>query len=416
MSQLDTRTQKTIWSGVAYGIVLGFVAAYFQFKVPPVLPVLFDSYAYSPFVGGGLMSVFALAGLVLSVPVGHAIERHGAIPFLGCAFALMLAGSAMGLAFPGDGTTMLVSRGLEGIGAAVLAVCMPAFANMNAGPRHLSIVIAAQATWIPVGQVLANAIAGPFVADAIWQPVWWAGIAAITAMALWTAALAWRGTVALGPRRGAGDDDAVPDRPAEPLSRREWAALLAATTLFFLWQVQFMAYFTWLPEYLVTERDAAKDAAVLASQLPAVMLLVVAFATGFVLRAGVGAPDLLVFGLALQAAGWLMVPLDTGPAWTVASGVVWGVAAGITPTCLWSLPATLLGGHRAGTVASGVVLSGRYLGIIVGPVLAPVLLAWLGDWNAAIVTFGIATAVTVPWALYFARMARRLRAAQGTSR
>jgi MFS family permease len=413
MSRLATQTQNTNWSGVAYGIVLGFVAAYFQFKVPPVLPVLFDSYAYSPFVGGALMSVFALAGLVLSVPVGHAIERHGALPFLGGAFTLMLAGSALGLAAPEDGTTMLLSRGLEGIGAAVLAVCMPAFSNMNAGPRHLSLVIAAQATWIPVGQVLANAIAGPFVADAVWQPVWWGGIAAITAMALWTVAIARGGRVALGPRKRSGDDDAA---PAEPLSRREWGALLAATTLFFVWQVQFMAYFTWLPEYLVSVRGAANDAAVLASQLPAVMLLVVAFATGFVLRAGVGAPDLLVFGLALQAAGWLMVPFDTAPAWTIASSVVWGIAAGITPTCLWSLPATLLGGHRTGTVAAGVVLSGRYLGIIVGPILAPFLLAWFGDWDTAIAAFGIATAVTVPWAFYFARMARRLRAAQGTSR
>jgi MFS family permease len=407
VSNLETRTQSTNWSGVAYGIVLGFVAAYFQFKVPPVLPVLFDSYAYSPFVGGALMSVFALAGLVLSVPVGTAIERHGAIPFLGGAFALMLGGSALGLALPADGTVMLASRLLEGIGAAVLAVCMPAFSNMNAGPRHLSLVIAAQATWIPVGQVLANAIAEPFVADAVWQPVWWGGIVAIVAMALWTAVIARSGKVALGPRTRTADATAT---PAEPLSRREWAALLAATTLFFLWQVQFMAYFTWLPEYLVSVRGAANDAAVLASQLPAIMLLVVAFATGFVLRAGVGAPDLLIFGLILQAAGWLMVPFDTGPAWTIASGVVWGIAAGITPTCLWSLPATLLGGHRTGTTAAGVVLSGRYLGIIVGPILAPFLLAWLGDWDTAIVTFGVATAVTVPWAIYFARMARRLRA------
>lgn len=176
MSLPGTQTSATNWTGVSYGIVLGFVAAYFQFKVPPVLPVLLDDYSYDKFIAGGFMSIFAVAGMAISVRVGQAIRNHGAGRYLAGAFALMIVGSLLGLAGPESGTLMLVSRAIEGLGAAVLAVCMPAFANMNAGPRHLPIIIAFQATWIPVGQVSANLIAQPAVATGQWQPVWWAGI------------------------------------------------------------------------------------------------------------------------------------------------------------------------------------------------------------------------------------------------
>ncbi|MBM3560459.1 MAG: MFS transporter, partial [Alphaproteobacteria bacterium] len=221
----------TSWSGVAYGIALGYLAAYLQFKVPPVLPVLFDSYDYGAFVGGGLMSVFALAGLLFAVPVGHAIQRHGAVPFLVGAFVLLAAGSVLGLVRPEDGGMMLVARGLEGLGAVVLAVCMTAFANMNAGPRHLHVVVGIQATWIPMGQVVTNAVATPFVADGVWQPVWWAGLAGIAAMALWTAAIVAQGRIDLGPRGGRRRPADAPSVPDATLTRPEWRALLGAATL-----------------------------------------------------------------------------------------------------------------------------------------------------------------------------------------
>ncbi|MBT7360789.1 MAG: hypothetical protein HN813_02305, partial [Rhodospirillaceae bacterium] len=137
MSNPATQTSQTNWTGVSYGIVLGFVAAYFQFKVPPVLPVMFDLYAYDTIVAGGFMSIFAIAGMLISVRVGRAIRRDGAQRYLMAAFGLMLAGTALGLAFPESGSVMLTSRLIEGFGAAVLAVCMPAFANMSAGPGHL---------------------------------------------------------------------------------------------------------------------------------------------------------------------------------------------------------------------------------------------------------------------------------------
>lgn len=403
MSLPGTQTTATNWTGVSYGIVLGFVAAYFQFKVPPVLPVLLDDYSYDKFIAGGFMSVFAVAGMAISVRVGRAIRNHGAGRYLAGAFSLMIAGSLLGLAAPESGNLMLVSRAIEGLGAAVLALCMPAFANMNAGPRHLPLIIAFQATWIPVGQVSANVIAQPAVAAGQWQPVWWAGIIATLAVAAWTFAIVRRGGVDMGGHSNPSGSAAT----VSDTTRPERRALLFAAVLFFLWQAQFMAYFTWLPVYLVDVRGLTADSAVLINQIPVVVLLVFALATGFVLRAGIGVIPLLLTALALQAASWLLIPIADSIVIGTISLVAWGIAAGITPTCLWALPSVLLGGHRADTHAFAVVLTGRYLGILAGPLIAVAVFRLTGDWLAVAYTFGAITTFCAVVAFYLGVLVKR---------
>ena len=263
---------------------------------------------------------------------------------------------------------MLLSRTVEGFGAAVLAVCMPAFANMNAGPRHLPIVIALQATWIPVGQLIANLIAQPAVATGEWQPVWWAGIFATMAIGLWTVFLIRSNRVNFGSQIEESKNSE--NIKIQPIKKEEKQKLYLASVLFFLWQAQFMAYFTWLPVYLVDVRNFTADNAVMINQIPVIILLLFALISGLILKSGVGVFPLLVSSLALQAASWLLIPISDNLLIGTLSLVAWGIAAGITPTCLWSLPSVLLGGHRADTQAFALVLTGRYKGILARPLIA----------------------------------------------
>ncbi|MBC92973.1 MAG: hypothetical protein CMM38_04965 [Rhodospirillaceae bacterium] len=403
MSQPVTKNIATNWNGVSYGIVIGFVAAYFQFKVPPVLPVLLEDYNYDKFIAGGFMSIFAIAGMAISVRVGKKIRKNGALRYLIGAFILMIAGSLIGLTVPESGIMMLVSRAVEGLGAAILAICMPAFANMNAGPRHLPIIIAIQATWIPIGQLTANLIAQPAVANNNWQPVWWAGIIATLAVAGWTLLIYKKNSKDFG-RQAIQTKSEVP-----PINQNEQISMFIAATLFFLWQAQFMAYFTWLPVYLVDVRSFTADGAVLINQIPVVILLVFALLTGFVIKAGVRFFPLLLFALSLQAVSWLLVPFSDNTLTGTISLVAWGIAAGITPTCLWALPSVLLGGHRADTQAFAIVLTGRYIGILAGPLIAVAIFKSSGDWIVVAYTFGAITAICTLTAFYLYMLSSRIK-------
>ena len=404
MSRPNTQRVSTNWTGVSYGIVLGFVAAYFQFKIPPVLPILLNDHNYDKFIAGGFMSIFAIAGMIISVSIGKQITKHGAIKYLGGAFILLMTGSILGLLAPESGTVMLLSRMIEGFGAAVLAVCMTAFANMNAGPRHLPIIIALQATWIPVGQLIANLIAQPAVAIGEWQPVWWTGIFATIAIGTWTLFLIRSNRVDFGSQvEELKNSETI---KIQPIKKEEKKKLYLASVLFFLWQAQFMAYFTWLPVYLVDVRDFTADDAVMINQIPVIILLLFALITGLILKSGVGVFPLLVSSLTLQAVSWFLIPIADNLFIGTLSLVAWGIAAGITPTCLWSLPSVLLGGHRADTQAFALVLTGRYLGILAGPLIAVAVYKITENWISAAFTFGGITIICSLATLYLGKLVK----------
>jgi predicted MFS family arabinose efflux permease len=132
--------------GIAFGLGLAFLAAYQQFKLPVVLPVLLADYSYDRTLAGGFMSIYGFFGLFLSIPLGRAIERHGAASLIAWALLLMVLGNGIGLFRPESGWLMLTSRGLEGIAFAVLAIGGAALANANASPRSLPLVAGLMAT------------------------------------------------------------------------------------------------------------------------------------------------------------------------------------------------------------------------------------------------------------------------------
>ena len=83
------RTDRVV---VAFGLCLAFLAAFQMFKLPPVLPVLLESYRYDRTLAGGFMSVYALAGLIFSLWFARLLERHGIAGPVLAALGLMLLG------------------------------------------------------------------------------------------------------------------------------------------------------------------------------------------------------------------------------------------------------------------------------------------------------------------------------------
>jgi hypothetical protein len=98
-----------------------------------------------------------------------------------------------------------------------------------------------------------------------------------------------------------------------------------------------------------------------------------------------------MLGLTLQTAAWSLLPVAGGDWGGVALLVAYGMGAGVTPTCLFAMPAAILGARSGSGSAYGVIMTGRNLGVLVGPVLLPSVLAATGSWEGTAPTFAAAT-------------------------
>ncbi len=393
------------WTGIVFGLCLAYYAAYQQFKLPPALPVLLQTYGYDRALAGGFMSVYAAAGLLLSLPLARVLERFGILVPVLTALALMIVGTTLNLAAPENGWVVLAGRGLEGIGFAVLAIAGPVLANANATARQLPLIAGLLASWIPIGQLGATAAAPAAFAGPGWQALWWLGIAGALALALWAVALHSQRTVAFVSPPTAGGQSSTQHRRG---------SLILAAGAFMIFSGQYYAYMTWLPQYLVEVHGLSPSLAVLGYTVPVVTLIVTNLVFAMILRAGIPLGPLLAVGMASQAAVWWLIPVTGGGLGGVVSLVVYGIGAGIVPTCLFAVPGLLSGTGRPPASAFGILMTGRNLGVLVGPVLLALAFKSSGNWDVATPIFGTATTVGVAVCIWLSVVLAGAR--YGTSR
>ncbi len=380
---------RSNFTGIAFGLSLAAFAAYQQFKMPVALPVLLDSYGYDRALAGGFMSIYAVAGLLFSIALGRRIDRQGPGNLLLGGLGLFIVGCLFTLLVPQNGWLVLLGRGLEGLAFAVLAIAGPVLANGNAAPRHLPLVVGLTATWIPVGQLSATALAQAALPSLGWQVLWWVAIAGSLVFGLWTLQLRASGRVALGapdPSALAASADPSPKAAGFPPAAR--LSLMLAGAVFMLWSGQYFAYMTWLPQYLVEVHGLGVSGALLGYVIPVSLVIVFCVVTGTLLRLGVPLGRLLVAALGAQAAAWALVPLTGSPAIGLVALVLYGSSAGIVPTCLFAMPTAVLARREGVAPAFGIVMTGRNLGVLMGPVLLAQTFKLTGAWDLGVPLFG----------------------------
>ena len=365
---------RTWWPGVALGVGVSCACAYQQFKLPPVLPDLLRAHPHDPVVAAGFMSIYALIGLMVSQPLGRWLQGNGRLGRgLSIAGLVTAAGGALALIWPGSSILFLAGRGLEGLGFAVCAIAGPVIAAQAAAPRDLPLVTGLLTGWIPIGQIASALIAAQFPD---WRVLWWVGI--VLALAL--AVLGQRSAAAL--TRRATVEDA--------LSARHKALLWLGGSIFMLWSGQYFAFMTWLTSYLEIRHGLSLRESVGAYLLPVVVLLGFNILTGWALGKGLPLLRTLIIGLASQVAVWILAPFAEG--WLgILLLFVYGIGAGVVPTCLWQVPHRIVGGTaRAG--AYGIVMAARNVGVLFGPLILGILVKGPEDWP---LSFHVMTAATL---------------------
>ncbi|WP_461395213.1 MFS transporter [Deferrisoma sp.] len=372
---------RASWGTAVYGLSLGILAAFHQFKVPPALPELVRAYGYPPLVSGALMSVYAVAGSLFSWPVGRWFRTLGPGPLILAALTLLALGTGIGLSLPGTAGWMLFGRFLEGTGFAVLAVVGGVLATAGAPPGRKMLATALWATWIPAGQVLSSLAARGLAANGSWPRLWWASLVATAVLAAWGLVLA----------RGDGlrvdETEGLPSASSQGGSSRRRVPLLLASGLFLLWAMQFIAFMTWLPLFLVEVHGLSSGGAALIYGLPPVLIIAFNLLAGTLLARGVPLLSLIGAGLVAQTFVWFVAPATRNPTWGLALLAVYGVASGVIPTCIFALPGRLQGVGSAAQ-SFGALMMGRNLGVVVGPVLLGELIGLAGRWDVAARTLG----------------------------
>jgi hypothetical protein len=164
---------------------------------------------------------------------------------------------------------------------------------------------------------------------------------------------------------------------------------------------------TWLPQYLVDVHGLPVSAVFAGYLVPVALVLVMNLVAGALLRAGWPPGPLLAAAVASQALVWWLLPW-TGADWRGwLSLVVYGLGAGVVPTCLFAMPSAILGRARGTARAFGVVMTGRNLGVLVGPILIAQTFNLTGAWALAAPLFGALTTLCVGLAVLLARWLRR---------
>lgn len=333
-------------------------------KVSPIAPYLMTDFNLGEAKLGLLISVFSITGIFLALPSGLLIQRFGPFRCIMAALAALFTGSLLGVYAP-TFTLLLVSRIIEGIGLALIAVSGPAIVNKIAPADKKGLFMGIFSAYVGIGQVLTYNLA-PFIAKhSGWKNVWWFCMAYILLAAiLWLLLIRRiRGTE---PEKNTAKEESTLLKGLSENFRNK--SLWGITASLFLYTITYAVIQMFLPTYLNEIRGMALEKA---SSLVSICCLA---GTAASLFAGIISDKLqsrrLFGGLALIASALLyylitVVPLGTYPVFIVILGMI----PPILPVCVYAAAGEILKTPSQSGTALGILTTGQNLGFTVGPAL-----------------------------------------------
>jgi MFS family permease len=357
---------------ILFVVYLASVAAAFnQQKVPPILPVLMDEFQMSLSLSGGLMSVFALTGVILALPTGFILQRIGPKITVLIAVGSLVVGSALG-AVATTAPALLISRVIEGIGLGLVAVAAPAIIAMWFPDDRQGAPLGIWATWLPFGSIVTAVLAPRLAVSQGWQSVWWLGtVLALTAFVLFF--LLMRQPPVL-PQAGASLDGL---NLRQALSNRSsW--LLAAS--FACFNLTFMGMATFLPTFLSNVRGYPLAEAAIIVNIPSIMILFSAPLAGWVSDRFGTRKWVYSFGF-LTLAAIIVLPFYLTGTGLIMYMLIQGVLIGGVPTAIFAAAPEVMQDPRLAGIAMAVLMLGQNIGMVIGPLLFGSLVALIG-WTA----------------------------------
>lgn len=347
------------WAVLASAVVSFFAVGLTFFAVPPLVPQLVARFGLSNLQIGVLMGAISVPAILLSIPLGAAVDRWPARSAGLGGLAVMAAGAAL-FAVGTSYATLLAGRLLFGLGGLVMNLLLARLISRAFAGRELSLAMGIFNAVYP-----ASMIAMYSLHPVLERHLGWRGelglLAGTVLLALPLHALAV-------PREPAGTADGRGRRPSRP-TLDLWRLALS-WMLFF---AAFASVFTFAPGW--AGEGAAALLTVTAINWVALFLNpLVGKAIDRTGRPGRWA-TLGQLGLAAVLAGMAAGVLSPLPAMLLT-----GLAASLVPTAIYSLPARLVPSAHLG-FAFGFITAFSNLGTLAGPAAAGAIRDAIPSWT-----------------------------------
>lgn len=168
-------TKKTIkyQSSTVVAIIFMLTAATLalhQFKVPMIMGAIAEDLNMGD-SATWLMSAFTLTGIFLAIPAGGISQKYGPKNMVIVAAILVALGSIIG-SFATNGTVIIISRAIEGIGFILVSVAGPMSIVKYCEPSTIGGAMGIWAVWVPVGQIIAFNLTPVLFKSTSWNNIW----------------------------------------------------------------------------------------------------------------------------------------------------------------------------------------------------------------------------------------------------
>lgn len=167
-------------------VFAGVCAALHVGKLPPALPVLQDALGITLVQAGFLLSAVQVASMTLGLAVGLSADSLGLRRSMLVGLGLLSLASISG-GCVADASSLLLLRGLEGLGFLMVVMPAPALIRRTVDAAQLNGRMGWWGTYMPTGSALALLLGPWVIADLNWPAWWWllGAVAALAWVAVW---------------------------------------------------------------------------------------------------------------------------------------------------------------------------------------------------------------------------------------
>ncbi len=355
------------WFGIGVCFGAGLAAAFTMTKASPAALDLATDLHLSLLQIGWVMSLVALATVLLGVMSGRLVQRCGALTVLTSGLLILLIAPLTSW-FVNSATLLLLERALEGVGVILVMVAGPAMIIAMSRPGDIGLSMGVWALWMPLGSSLIFLLAPLLLAGGGWRALWLSsGVMAMLILPLLLKLPRVSVNAAHGPL------------PTAPFA----GGPILLGVIFACFSSGFFSILTYLPTYLRTVRDLSKTQAPLLSALLPAVLMCGNLLGGVLLHRGLRPVRLMaVCAVLMSATLWTVLTLGDGVL-AIVLLTLFGLVTGIVPTAIFAQAPRFAADPAAAGMVIGIVVTGQGTGILFGPPLLGYLVGPAHNWAAA---------------------------------